>query len=123
MEIDEVRCEAADVQDFLAGFRMRAHDGMFHIRILRREFPPFVGVHRRTERMLDAAFRPKARNARFCRDKASCYAGSLNANALIDETEPESGRGKGAQAPALPARRHPDVRTVVRGVSAEPAPS
>ena len=43
---------------------------------------------------------------------------ACKANAMIDETEPESGRGKGAQAAALPARRHPDVRTVVRGVSA-----
>jgi hypothetical protein len=61
--------------------------------------------------------------ARFCRDNASCYAGRVKANALIDETEPESGRCKGAQAPALYARRHPDVRTVVRGISVEPAPS
>jgi transposase-like protein len=29
----------------------------------------------------------------------------VKADALIDETEPESGRGQGAQAPALPARR------------------
>lgn len=39
----------------------------------------------------------------FCRTKVTCYAAGDEANYLIDKAEPESGRGEGAQAPALSA--------------------
>jgi hypothetical protein len=57
---------------------------------------------------------------RLCRNKA-VYAAGHETNDVNDEAEPESSCGARAQAPALPARRDPDVRTLVCCLSAEPA--
>src|SRR5690349_21817639 len=49
--------------------------------------------------------------SRLCRDRANYFAGSVTANDLIDETERESGRRRGAQALALLTRRHLALRS------------